>query len=409
MPEMVLGRASCSALMNPQRILDSSPPIRIMHVVESLAVGGAERVVVEMVNRASNRFSPFICCFTDIGLLAQSLTRDSASVFCMHKKEGNDYSIPFRLAKLLKDQNISVLQSHGWNTFCESALAAKIARVPAFVHIDHGRVLAPAVPTLKQRTKARIRRLVERTLCAGTDQIVAVSEDLKHLIATDFGIKQNAIKVIINGVDVAEESPLEARRLRASCNGSSEKLLLCSVGRLAPVKDHKTLLNAMNEVRSAIPDARLVILGDGPEREALTQHALNLGLQRSVDFLGDVGDVTSWLHKSDVFVQSSLFEGTSIAILEAMASGLPVIATSVGGNLALLKNEINGILVPPANPHLLAEQIIRLSKDRELRLHLGEEAHRNVKCNFSADQHIRTFENLYIDILSKKSLTATAE
>ncbi|MBI4396964.1 MAG: glycosyltransferase, partial [Elusimicrobia bacterium] len=302
--------------------------IRVLHVVETLDVGGAENVVVNIVNRLSDRFQPMICCLKKSGPVADRIRRAGVRVLEMGKEEGNDVRVPFRLAKILETHGIHVLHSHDWGTFCESALAGLIARTPAVVHMVHG--LSDLYPAKDQaRTvKKLIRRKVEKVLSIGVDRVIAVSDLIRDAVLRDMGVSPEKVLVIRNGVEFFPEeagrSGLEERKREIGFQPGD--WVLCSVGRLAAVKNYPSLIRGFAAVSARTGGrAKLVVLGDGPEREGLTKLIHEQNLAGRVFLLGERPDVRDWLALSRVFVLPSLYEGIPLAILEAMRAGLPVV------------------------------------------------------------------------------------
>ncbi|MCK4596461.1 glycosyltransferase, partial [bacterium] len=176
---------------------------------------------------------------------------------------------------------------------------------------------------------------------------------------------------------VASKEEVTAKRQELGY-GPNE-IFVGNVARLVPVKDHQCLLRAMNLVTSVLPHARLIIVGDGPERSRLKRLAVDLSLGERVQFLGERRDVWDLMGIFDLFVLSSLSEGVSMTLLEAMVAAKPVVATHVGGNIELINNGCNGLLVPTDDPEALTAAILRLLQDRRLAQRMGQVARQEVE------------------------------
>jgi glycosyltransferase involved in cell wall biosynthesis len=253
------------------------------------------------------------------------------------------------------------------------------------VFTEHGR-LSDAPPSVK-------RRVANVLLSRFADRVFAVSADLRrHLIGEGFSAR--AVDVIYNGVDISSKGDAAAAsRIRHELHIPPSTLVIGSVGRLDPVKDLRTLLAATAEVRRTHPVA-LVVIGDGPERTSLEAAAVECGLEQHVHFLGYRSDARDWLAGCDVYVNSSISEGVSLTILEAMAAGVPVVATRVGGTPEILDSTC-GMLVPPRERQALAGAIVELAGDPVRRSQLGRAARTRVEERFTLDRMIQQYRDVY--------------
>lgn len=179
-------------------------------------------------------------------------------------------------------------------------------------------------------------------------------------------------------------------------------MVVLSAGRLAKVKNYRMLLEAAPQVVRAVPQARFVLAGDGPERAALEELRRSLSLEAVTTLLGERNDVPQLLAAADLFVLSSDFEATSLSLLEAMAAGLPVVATRVGGNPFLVADGEAGFLIPPGDPVVLADQVISLLRDPVQRQEKGQEGAERVRMLFSKERMLENHERLYLRLLEEK-------
>jgi glycosyltransferase involved in cell wall biosynthesis len=325
--------------------------MRIMHVIDSLEHGGAEAVVVDLANACSRDHEVTVCCARRRGDLANRLAPE-VEFLCLDRPEGNDFTLPVRLARVARRRQIDVLHSHSWGLYLETAAAAWLAGSRT-VHTVHG-------PYLKQgrgagqRFKARVRRILERLAARRGEAIACVTTSLQAFVTDDMRLGAKAC-LVHNGIpehDASEGS--------APPPSTDEVRRLVSVGRLASIKRYDVLLRAFAEVSQHRPRLRLTLVGDGPERQNLERLAERLCIKTSVDFVGFRDDIPELLQQQDLFVLSSQHEGISIAILEAMRAGLPVVATRVGGVPDTVVDGVTGVLVPVDCPRSLAATIGRL-------------------------------------------------
>ena len=302
----------------------------ILHLVPGLELGGLERVVVDLVRRTDRQvFSPMVCSLGSRGPLAEEITQSGADVLGLERPEGVTPALVLRLARLLRREHVALVHLHNTPALMYGAIAARLAGVP-IVYTKHGQ-----------------RRYYERFLHRCCDRVVAVSEDIARLLIDENRIPRQKVVVIHNGVDTTRFSPTEDKRHRRRILGlPADAMLLGNVARLAAEKNHEGLLQAFRIVAGQRPDIHLVIVGDGPLRDGLHSLTCSMNLHSRVHLLGARSDVSDLLGAFDLFVLSSLSEGLSITLLEAMACGLPVVATDVGGNREVVLHGETGLLVP---------------------------------------------------------------
>ena len=365
-------------------------------------MGGAERVVVDVVNGLNpDYFAPIICCIRKSGPCANLIRKKDVKIIEMFHGEGNDLSLPIKMARLILSVGADIIHSHGWGVFCESALAAWFSGTP-LIHTVHGyRYEDLFAKTARARIKRWIRHQMERLLSFFADQITVVDESLIGAVHLETRIPFEKILYIPNGVKHIP-STMHRTEMRRTLDISPAAQVVCSVGRLAKVKNFPCLILAMEKVVSQMSNVTCLIIGEGDEREALQQLIQTCHLQEKVRLLGHREDVQAILAASDIFVLPSFFEGTSMAILEAMSNGLPVICTNVGGNKNLIRNGINGVLVSPDHPTELLEAIVSLCSDPAKGRHLGETGQKDVAERFDLNKIILVYEGLYGKILPQR-------
>ncbi len=358
--------------------------LHVAHVLHSLEVGGTENGVVNLVTRLGGvRHS--VIAMTTAGPLAARLPA-GVGVRCLGKRPGIDARAILRLARELRRLRPTVVHSRNWGAL-DAVLAARLARVPVVIHGEHGREASDLLGLDPRRN--RLRRLAARLV----DRFVTVSFDLRRWLIETVRIPAARVVTIHNGVDTERFGDEGREAGRAALGLAPDRLVVGAVGRLDPVKDHAGLLAAFALVAEA--SAMLVIVGEGPCRSPLETRVRALGLGERVRLLGERGDVALLLRGLDVFVLPSLGEGISNTLLEAMATGLPVVATRVGGNPELVEDGVNGRLVPPADPGALAGALAEYLADPALRALHGKTSRQLAVERFGLDRMAARYRKLY--------------
>jgi glycosyltransferase involved in cell wall biosynthesis len=274
--------------------------------------------------------------------------------------------------------------------------AARLARIPVVIHGEHG---------FTEEDSAR-RKLFRKQLSYFVDDIVTVSESVKKTIVREIGINERKITAAVNGVDDTRfDIAIDRRAKRRTLGIGEHDPVIGTVGRLVPVKDYPTLLRAFSRVITWHANARLLFVGDGRLRAELTALSGRLGLEGKVIFLGQRNDTNELLKIMDIFVLSSLSEGMSNAILEAMMARLPVIATRAGNNALLIKEGVTGRFFPVSDSFALSRVLIDLLGDKNAREAMGTAGYEQVKQQFSLDSMIRRYETIYKYWLRKKGVS----
>jgi glycosyltransferase involved in cell wall biosynthesis len=357
---------------------------RVLQVVLTLNPGGTERLVLELVKRLNAEIPMMVCCLDEGGAWARELEVSGVPWRALRRRPGFRPLLGQAVAAAAREHGATVIHAHHYSPFVYSWLARIWRPSLQLVLTEHGR-LSDAQPSTK-------RRIANSILALGQRRIFAVSGDLKqHLIAE--GFSANRIGVIYNGIDVREVANSAARaRVRQALTVSDDTFVIGTIARLDPVKDLNTLIQAAGLAarRRAV---RLVIVGDGPERGSLERIASNLG-SSCVDFLGHRDDARQWLTGCDAYANSSISEGVSLTILEAMAAGLAVVATRVGGTPEVVDASC-GRLVVPRNAEAMAEALLEIAGDADLRAALGRAARQRVETRFTLDRMVREYRDVY--------------
>ena len=374
--------------------------IRVLHVVETLDVGGAETVVANIVNNASPGFRAGVCCLMRSGPVAARIRRGVEIIEMGKVEKGNDYRIPFRLAKILQRRRIDIVQSHDWGALLETAAAATLAGTAA-VHMAHGPTIHYPPSDYWGPIKGVIRRKAERLASVKLQRAIAVSEVVRRELVEDIGIPANKVALVRNGIDLAPKPLGDLDLKRQQLGLSAGDILLVTVGRLAQIKNYALLLEALAISAAKAPKLKLVMVGDGPERAKLEADVARLDLAGRVHFLGERKDVRDWLAIGHAFVLPSFYEGISIALLESMAAGLPVVVTRVGGNPEVVVDGETGFIVESGDAQGLAHALVELAEGETRRERMGRSARARVEAEFDLKKTVRRYEEIYLEALGK--------
>lgn len=373
---------------------DQQSPL-IAHIIYRLGTGGLENGLVNLINRLPpERYRHAIICLTDSTEFKQRIQRQDVAVYEINKKPGHDVSSFIKVFQLLAELNPSIVHTRNLAAI-EYQFCAFLVGVPYRIQGEHGwDVFDPDGNNVKYRwLRFFLGFLIHK--------FIPLSQQLQDYLQYKVGISARKINRICNGVDTKIFYPREdIRQLPNGCTLDGEnKLILGTVGRMHGVKDQLTLVKAYILACQQSPSfaeiTRLVLIGDGPLREL----AINLleihGLSENAWLPGGRNDIPQIMRFLDVFVLPSKAEGISNTILEAMATGLPVIATRVGGNSELVVNAQTGLLVEKENTAQLAEALQELVFDDEKRQQFATLALQRALQEFSIDTMVKRYQALY--------------
>lgn len=369
-------------------------PLKIVHVVLGLDVGGLERMLLRLLARTDRtRFAPVVCALDAPGVLAGELAWIGVPLTVLRRRPGLDARLPWRLCSWLADERAALVHTHNATPHLYGAIAARFAGLRV-VHTKHGRN-APGV---------RRKVLLNRFASMLTDRVVAVSEDARRVVTDVERVPGRKVITIVNGVDTHDFKPpgdrAQVAAARRALSIPSRGFHVGCVARLDEVKDHRTLLDAIAVLRAAHPelDAHLTLIGRGPEQTALEARAAAPDLAGAVTFAGERGQVAPLYAAFDVFALASRSEGISLTLLEAAASGLPIVATRVGGNGEVVADGQSGILVPPGDPAAIAGALATIARCPD-RAAFGAVGRARVEQEFSAERMAAAYHALYDDVL----------
>lgn len=367
-----------------------STPLHVLYILHSLGMGGMENGVVNLLNRTDPaRFRFTVALLERPRTMLDRVERPGVDVVSIRRRWGNDPTVPAQIFALCRRIRPDVVHTRGFSAI-EGLPAARFAGVRGVMHSEHGRDVDEA-----QRMKPR-RAFWRTQMFRFADRVVTVSEELRASILSEVNVRPAKVQCIANGVDLRRfDRRLARERVRRDLGIPVGAPVIGTVGRHDPVKDYPTLLRAFADVSAARPDARLLMCGDGPTHAELRRLADELGIAGRTVFTGYRDDVPDILGAMDAFVLPSVTEGMSNAILEAMASRLPTVATRVGGNGELVIHGVTGTLVPCSAPGPMADALRLLVADPATATRMGEAARRRAETRFSIEGMVRGYESVY--------------
>jgi len=381
-----LGSAGRPHAARAGRAEDAGRRPRIVQVIPSLRVGGLENVALRLMAYLAPFAEQAVVTPSASGPLAGRLPTGVA-VFPMGETHRPDRWNALRMARLFRKLRPDIVHTRNW-TCIDAVIGARLAGVPVVIHGEHGREAAdPDGRNLR-------RRQVRRLLSPFVTEFVTVSRDLGQWLVEQVRVPARKVRTIYNGVDTDRFAPGNRAAARQALGIPADLAVAGTVGRLDPVKDQAGLIRAFAQTRDTGKNV-LVIAGDGPARPELETVVSELGLADRVRLLGEREDVSLILQALDVFVLPSLGEGISNAILEAMATGLPVIATRVGGNVELVREGVTGRLIEPRRPEALAEALGAYFEEPGLARAHGAAGRERAVGDFGLERMLSAYATLY--------------
>jgi sugar transferase (PEP-CTERM/EpsH1 system associated) len=379
----------------------------IAHVIHKLDVGGMENGLVNLINHLpDDRYRHAIVSLTDATDFAKRISRTDVPIVSLGKKPGNDLGLHVRLFRAFRGLRPAIVHTRNLATF-EAVGAAAAALVPYRVHGEHGRDMQDPEGTIRRY------RLLRRTLSPLVHRFIALSRDLERYLLGTVGIPATKVVRIVNGVDVERFRPAQGRAPlpEGAAFDSRGRVVLGSVTRMQEVKDPLMLARAFVRLveRGYASKACLVLVGEGPLLVEARRILREADAERHAWLAGEIQDVAPLMRSFDVFVLTSRMEGISNTILEAMASGLPVVATGVGGNAELVETGLTGTLVPPKDPENLAAVLARYVDDESLRRQQGRAGRARAEGEFGLEGMMARYMAVYDGLLSRRSADLRGE
>lgn len=361
----------------------------LLYIVNSLNPGGTERLVMEMGLAFNREYRVSILCLDEPGLWAVDVRREGIPVHCVWRQPGMDLSMPGKIARIARESGALILHAHQCTPWFYGALSRLWHNRPRLLLEEHGRFYPEAdKPT---------RRLVNRALISPlSHRFVAVSEDIRRRLDRYEGVTAARTEVIYNGVDVGPMLTAEERTaLRRELGFGAQECIVGTVGRFDPIKNLPLLIHSLASARQKAGRVRGLLIGNGPEFPAVQALIRELGLDATVRLTGYRSDARRLVQVMDLFVLSSFSEGTSMALLEAMASGVPAAVTAVGGNREIVVAGETGWIVPSDDVAGLSSAIVEAAQNGARRAQFGQAARRRFEEDFTFARMIECYRALY--------------
>lgn len=363
--------------------------LNILQVVNSLAIGGLEKVAINIVNNQtiSGKVNFSIACLEQKGALA-SFVKPSVDIFELDKNSKSYLKLIREFAQIVKKNKIDIIHCHNYAPLLFSVLVKflLLGKVKV-IYTEHNQIYS-----ISDKHYKRFRHLLKFA-----DTIVTVSKNLQtHFLEEKLGKKST---VIWNGITAPKFDPQEVARINKQYRNNRADFIIGTAVVMSEQKGLKYLVEAAKHIIDKYPEIKFMLIGDGPLKTDLEHQVRGLNLENNFYFPGYKKDIPNYIKTMDIFIMPSLWEGFSIALLEANALGIPIITTDVGGNSEIIKNEINGLLVPAKNPDALAKAVISLFLDRTLREQFTENGKKLFKENFEVSKMVKNYNDTYYKLM----------
>jgi sugar transferase (PEP-CTERM/EpsH1 system associated) len=373
-----------------------------MHVIYRLGTGGLENGLVNLINHTPpNRYRHAIVSLTDSTNFQERIKRQDVSVTSLHKRDGQDFGAYGRLRQVLCGLRPDIVHTRNLGTM-EYLVPATLFGIRVRIHGEHGRdVYDPDGLNFKYN-------LLRRAIRPFVHRYIAVSTELADWLVDTVGVRRDRVQRICNGVDIDRFRPRSEPRRTFGPQGfvPPTNILVGTVGRLEAIKDQLTLVRAfLHLIKSNVAaraGLRLALIGDGALRDEAKKMVCEAAAESLVWFAGERNDIPELMRGLDLFVLPSLREGISNTILEAMASGLPVIATNVGGNPELVVDGETGMLVPPSDPVAMAGAIQSYLNDPAKLQRHGQAGRKRAVEHFSIEKMVEGYLGVYDEVLAER-------
>lgn len=366
---------------------------RLLFVSTSTTLGGAEKTLFTLASRLpKEKYSAAgVVSLKPLGEYGRKLSALGMPVFSLDLDGWPSWRHLSELSRIIRHLNPDLVHAFMYQ-------AIELTRIAKILGGNRFRLISS--PRVTYRTRSPATLLLDRALKPLDNLLISESESSRGYLIYQLGYAANKVATIYNGLEGVLRPDLDfRRRKRLELGLGDEDILVGTVGRLDAQKDHKTLVQALAKVRENYP-VSCVIIGEGPQRASLQARIETLGAQKYIRLLGESQAAAAWLSCLDIFSLPSLWEGLPNALLEAMAAGLPVIASAVDGICEVIKNEANGLLVIPGNPLDLADKIAQLSADFEKRRRLGQAGQNTIVEKFTLDRMLSSYSAAYDQVLS---------
>jgi glycosyltransferase involved in cell wall biosynthesis len=384
---------------------------KVMHLLNRLNRGGQEVLVYNLVRELNKlRYEHIICCLKDGGGLKEEVVQSGIKVIALDLPRRSIFLFPiflydiFRIARkmshLILEKEVSLIQTHLPHTDLLGCLVGRLTQTPVVMSFASNNMLSTVWGKGPLGIKFRLRMSLLRSLSRSVKKMITVGENVSAVVNRALRPEPGKLQVVRNGVFIPRVVSSQDRvQAREKLGLAAENFVITCVGRLVSFKGQDLLVEAVKIIVKQHPEVRLLLVGGGPQKDSIQALVGQSGLKEKVLVLGERTDVPDILMASDLFVLPSFWEGISIALLEAMSYGLPVVASDVPGNREVLGSQGDGILVPPKDTLALKEAIVSLLEKTDLRRRMGQKSRARVERYFNFADTVAGTEEVYESVL----------
>jgi glycosyltransferase involved in cell wall biosynthesis len=360
----------------------------VMHITYDMRIGGTEMVIKNIIEGSDHSLfdMSIFCIESPLGPWGVDMQNAGLTIATTARQPGFDIALIFAIRKHLKTHNIDLLHCHQYTPWVYGVMAAFGTKTKV-IFTEHGRFY-PDSSTWK-------RKLMNPWLGRITNYITAISQATKQALVDFENLPKDRIEVIYNGIKPLKIDSAKTLALKQKLKIPDHSLVLGTIARLDPIKNHIMMLDAFSLVLKTHPDAVLIIVGDGEERNSIIKHIQTLGIDNKVLMPGYDPQPQHYLALMDIFLLSSLSEGTSMTLLEAMSLKKPCVVTDAGGNKEVIANGENGIVTTNDDANEFSQAILKLMNDKVLINQYGEASEKRFGRLFDVSVMVKRFSNFY--------------
>ncbi|WP_260679242.1 glycosyltransferase [Thalassomonas sp. M1454] len=365
--------------------------INILHITYDMRIGGTEQVINNLISGADKQnFSMSVLCIeSPLGPFSEPLIQQGIQIHQLNRKPNFDFDLVIKIRKIIKEHDIHIVHCHQYTPWVYGALAAfKQAKV---VFTEHGRFY-PDSSSLK-------RKVVNPIMAKLTDSVTAISQATKNALVTYEFLSKKTIKVIYNGIKPLQVEDKEVEELRLKLDISEQTIVLGTVARLDPIKNHPMMLKAFKAALNNHPKIKLIIIGDGEGRAEIESIISELKLQQNVILTGYIPSPKAYIALIDIYLLSSFSEGTSMTLLEAMSLAKPCIVTNVGGNPEVVIDNKTGLVCPSDDQYKFSDAMAKLIEEKELCSSMSYAAKQRFEDTFTTSSMVDKYQKLYKNLV----------
>ncbi|MBW8191622.1 glycosyltransferase family 4 protein [Neiella marina] len=363
--------------------------LKVLHLTYDMRIGGTEMVIKNIIEgSAPDKVEMSIFCIeSPLGPWGKELQQSGTAIFCHERQPGFDRSLIKAIRQHLKRQQIDIIQCHQYTPWVYGALAA-LGLKTKIIFTEHGRFF-PDCSSWK-------RRLINPWLVRATDAVTAISKATKQALVEFEFIPERKIEVIYNGIHRLRLDASAVQATKESLGIPDDAKVVGTVARLDPIKNQVMMVKAFRKVLEKAPNTYLLIVGDGEMRETLGQLVEELSISRQVIFTGYISAPANYIATMDLFLLSSLSEGTSMTLLEAMSLGKPCVVTDAGGNAEIIEHQANGLVSANDDIDDFAQKLAQILSDPTMAQKMSQNAFKRFDDLFTNRQMNLAYQGLYL-------------